>query len=87
MLERLGPYELIEIIGEGGFSKAYRARHTRLRRDVLVVVLLPREETYSFRRGVEVCASLTHPNIEAIFDIDTESDPPYYTTLLNTSMV
>ena len=69
---RLGPYEVVEAIGAGGMGKVYRARDTKLGRDVAIKVL---PEDFSadaewfarFRREAQVLASLNHPNIAAIY--------------------
>jgi eukaryotic-like serine/threonine-protein kinase len=70
---RLGRYELIVLIGSGGMGEVYRARDTRLNRDVAVKVLqagvaddLTRRAR--FLREAELISRLNHPNICAIFD-------------------
>jgi serine/threonine protein kinase len=65
---RLGPYEILAPIGAGGMGEVYRARDTRLKRDVAVKIL---PETFvnnsdrivRFQREAEVLASLNHPNV------------------------
>jgi eukaryotic-like serine/threonine-protein kinase len=72
---RLGVYEVISLIGSGGMGEVYRAKDTRLGRDV-AVKLLPAaftsdlERLARFRREAQVLASLNHPNIGAICGID-----------------
>ena len=67
---RLGPYEVSAKIGEGGMGEVYRARDTKLDRDVALKVL-PEEFTADqdrlarFEREAKVLASLNHPNIGA----------------------
>jgi Tol biopolymer transport system component len=70
---RLGPYEIIESIGAGGMGEVYRARDTRLGRDVAVKVLptsvaADRDRQARFEREMQAVAALSHPNILAIFD-------------------
>jgi eukaryotic-like serine/threonine-protein kinase len=71
---RLGPYEVIAKIGEGGMGEVYRARDGRLHRDVALKVL-PADVTRSpqardrFRREAHAVAALQHPHICAIYDV------------------
>jgi len=69
---RLGPYEITELIGTGGMGEVYRARDTKLERDVAIKVLPSALATDAgrmarFEREAKVLASLDHPNIGAIF--------------------
>ncbi len=69
---RLGPYEVVEAIGAGGMGEVYRARDTKLGRDVAIKVLpedfsADAERLARFRREAQVLASLNHPNIAAIY--------------------
>lgn len=75
---RLGPYEILSAIGAGGMGEVYRARDTKLNRDVALKVLLPEvahnpERLARFRREAQILASLNHPNIGHIYGLD-ESD-------------
>ncbi|TDI46073.1 MAG: hypothetical protein E2P02_05940 [Acidobacteria bacterium] len=75
---RLGHYEILEPIGAGGVGEVFRARDTKLKRDVAIKVLpeaFARDEQRMkrFAREAEVLASLNHPNIEAIYGLE-ESD-------------
>src|SRR3954452_16446486 len=68
---RLGHYEVIGLLGTGGMGEVYRARDTRLNRQVAVKVLLPEvadeaERLVRFRQEAEMLASLNHPNIAQI---------------------
>jgi serine/threonine protein kinase len=69
---RLGPYEIVAAIGAGGMGEVYRAKDTRLGRDVAIKVL-PQEFAASpermarFEREAKVLASLNHPNIASIY--------------------
>ena len=71
--QRFGQFELVELIGEGGFGAVYRVRNARLDRDV--ALKLPRpgmlgdaEEVARFLREAQAAAQLHHPNIVAVYD-------------------
>src|SRR5439155_4112814 len=72
---RLGPYEIVEIIGAGGMGEVYRAKDTTLGRDVALKVL-PESFVHDssrvdrFRREAQVLASLNHPHIGAIYGFE-----------------
>src|ERR1700687_4384839 len=73
--ERLGPYEILAQIGAGGMGEVYRARDTKLKRDVAIKVLPEAfardgERMARFQREAEVLASLNHPNIAAIYGVE-----------------
>ena len=78
----LGSYEILAPLGSGGMGDVYRARDTRLNREVAVKVVSP---TFAddpnllmrFRREAHVLASLNHPNIVTIFDIGQEGRTVY----------
>ena len=68
---RLGPYEILSAIGAGGMGEVYRARDTKLNRDVAIKVLPDLfindpERLARFQREAQVLASLNHPNIGGI---------------------
>jgi serine/threonine protein kinase len=71
---KLGSVELLAVIGRGGMGEVYRARDTKLKRDVAIKAL-PDEFSHDadrlsrFQREAEVLASLNHPNIAAIYDL------------------
>ena len=72
---RLGPYEILSAIGAGGMGEVYRARDTRLKRDVAVKILPESlasdpERLARFQREAEVLASLNHPHIAAIYGLE-----------------
>jgi serine/threonine protein kinase len=72
---RLGPYEVIAQIGEGGMGQVYRATDTRLKRQVAIKILPPslavdHDRMARFQREAEVLASLNHPNIAAIHGLE-----------------
>src|ERR1700726_582681 len=66
--EKLGPYEILAPIGKGGMGEVYRARDTRLNRDVAVKVS---SEKFSerFDREARAIAALNHPNICHLYDV------------------
>jgi serine/threonine protein kinase len=70
---RLGPYEIVASIGAGGMGEVYRAKDSRLGRDVAIKVLPPSFADDPGRRGrfereAQAVAALSHPNVVAIFD-------------------
>jgi serine/threonine protein kinase len=72
---RLGPYEITAEIGAGGMGVVYRARDTRLNRDVALKVLpelfaLDPDRLGRFKREAQVLASLNHPHIAAIHGLE-----------------
>jgi eukaryotic-like serine/threonine-protein kinase len=86
---RLGPYEILSPLGAGGMGEVYRARDTRLDRDVAVKVLPERlaEDSKAlsrFEREAKAVAALSHPNILAIHDFAESAGIHYAVTeLLN----
>jgi len=66
--DRLGPYEIVALIGAGGMGEVYRARDTRIGRDVAVKVSAERFSD-RFNREARVIASLNHPNICTLHDV------------------
>jgi serine/threonine protein kinase len=72
---RFGPYEVLSALGVGGMGEVYRARDTRLERDVAIKVLpqafaSDRDRLMRFQREARVLASLNHPNIAVIYGIE-----------------
>jgi Tol biopolymer transport system component len=79
---RLGPYEIVSSLGAGGMGEVYRARDTRLKREVAVKVLPPSvsrdpDRLRRFEQEALATAALNHPNILAVFDIGTHDGSPY----------
>src|SRR5678815_3105504 len=70
----LGSYEIVALLGKGGMGEVYRARDTKLKREVAIKTL-PEDVSRDpdrlsrFQREAEVLASLNHPNIAAIYDL------------------
>ena len=72
---RLGPYEIVAPLSAGGMGEVYRARDTKLGRDVALKILpdafaLDAERIARFKREAQVLASLNHPNIGAIYGFE-----------------
>ena len=77
-----GRYRLVELLGQGGMATIYRARDAQLDRDVAVKLLRPefgRDPDFlaRFRDEAKAAASLSHPNIVAVFDFGEEQSDPY----------
>src|ERR1700674_968864 len=73
--DRLGPYEILAAIGAGGMGEVYRARDTKLDRDVAIKVLPAAlaqhpDRLARFEREAKVLAALNHPNIAAIYGLE-----------------
>ncbi len=73
--DRLGPYEILGLIGAGGMGEVYRARDTKLKREVALKVLPEAfasdpERMARFQREAEVLDSFNHPNIAQIYGVE-----------------
>jgi eukaryotic-like serine/threonine-protein kinase len=78
---KLGPYEIVAPLGAGGMGEVYRARDTKLGRDVALKLLLPLStadagRTARFRREARLLASLNHPHIGAIYGFEDAGNVP-----------
>jgi eukaryotic-like serine/threonine-protein kinase len=79
---RFGPYEVVSAAGAGGMGEVYRARDTRLGREVAVKIL---PEAFAsdagrlrrFEQEVQVLSALNHPNILGVYDVG-EADGMHY---------
>src|SRR5262245_53170315 len=77
--KQLGSYEITGLLGKGGMGEVYRARDANLKRDVAIKIL-PDEfardpaRVSRFQREAEVLASLNHPNIAAIYDLQKSDE-------------
>jgi serine/threonine protein kinase len=79
---RLGPYEIVALLGAGGMGVVYRARDERLQRDVAVKILPPGVLTNEaarsrFRKEARALAKLSHPNIAAVYDVGEQDGMDY----------
>jgi serine/threonine protein kinase len=79
---RLGPYQVLDNVGEGGMGQVYRARDTRLDR-IVAIKVLPDDRTSDpdrrqrFEREGRAVAAFSHPNVCAIFDVGHEGNVTY----------
>jgi len=79
---RLGPYEIIAPLGYGGMGEVYRARDSRLGRDVAIKIL-PAElsadpdRLQRFEQEARLLGALNHPNLLAIYDVGNEQGLKY----------
>ncbi len=79
---KLGPYEIQSPLGAGGMGEVYRARDTRLERDVALKILpelftLEPDRLRRFEQEARAVAALNHPNILAVFDIGQHNGAPF----------
>jgi eukaryotic-like serine/threonine-protein kinase len=78
---RLGSFEILALIGSGGMGEVFRARDTKLNRDVAVKVLpdqfaVDPDRLARFRREAQILAALNHPNIGQIYGIEESGGVP-----------
>jgi serine/threonine protein kinase len=79
---KLGPYEILAPLGAGGMGEVFRARDTRLGRDVAVKVLpaslsADAERLRRFEQEARAAGVLNHPGITAVFDVGTHEGAPF----------
>ena len=84
---RLGPYEVLSILGTGGMAEVYRARDTRLGRDIALKVVNEAlagdpELVHRFEQEARLAGSLNHPNLVAVYDVGLHEGSPYFITEL-----
>ena len=75
---RIGPYEIVSILGAGGMGEVYRARDPKLNRDIALKILpeafaSAADRIARFKREAQVLASLNHPHIAAIYGFEEEN--------------
>jgi serine/threonine protein kinase/tetratricopeptide (TPR) repeat protein len=80
----IGPYEIVAAIGAGAMGEVYRARDTKLNRDVALKILpaafaRDADRLARFRREARAVAALNHPNIVTIFSIEEHDGVPFMT--------
>lgn len=78
----LGPYQILSQLGVGGMGEVYRARDTRLGRDVAIKVIASgltrdRDRVRRFEQEARAAGALAHPNVCAVFDIGTYQGAPF----------
>src|SRR5205814_7567132 len=87
---KLGPYEILAAIGKGGMGEVYRARDTRLNRDVAIKVLpqafAAESDRERFQREAHAASALSHPNICAVYDVGEAPGHPFLVMELLTGM-
>ena len=84
---KLGPYEIVAPLGAGGMGEVYRARDTKLNRDVAIKILPDvfahdAERVARFTREAQTLASLNHPNIAQIYGVIQEDQPAHLHALV-----
>jgi hypothetical protein len=84
---RLGPYEVLSILGAGGMAEVYRARDTRLGRDIALKVVNEAlsgdpELIRRFEQEARIAGSLNHPNLVTVYDFGLHEGAPYFVTEL-----
>jgi len=80
--DKLGPYRIMEQLGQGGMATVYRAYHASLDRFVAIKILHPSlkdDDTFyvRFQREAQIVAKLEHPHIVPIYDFSAQDDEPY----------
>src|SRR5436309_1120587 len=74
---RFGAYDIVSSLGTGGMGEVYRARDMRLKREVAIKVLpdgfsQDADRVARFQREAELLATLNHPNVAAVYGLETE---------------
>ncbi|HUR53871.1 MAG TPA: bifunctional serine/threonine-protein kinase/formylglycine-generating enzyme family protein [Gemmataceae bacterium] len=78
-----GPYVLLDLLGEGGMGRVFKAHQKRLGRDVALKIIRREKLNHPaaearFNQEVEALAKMTHPNVVTVFDADVVGDVHYY---------
>src|ERR1700737_4511174 len=79
---KLAPYEIVALLGGGGVGEVYKARDTRLARDVALKILpesfaRDKDRLDRFEHEARAVAALNHPNILAVFDTGQHNGSPF----------
>jgi eukaryotic-like serine/threonine-protein kinase len=79
--DRVGPYEVVGLLGAGGMGEVFRGRDSRLKRDVALKILPAAlagdaDRRVRFEREAQVLASLNHPTIAQIFGVEPAGESP-----------
>ncbi len=79
----LGPYVFLDLLGEGGMGRVYKARHTRLGRDEAVKVIRKEKLAHPAAEGrfyaeIQAVSKMDHPNVVAAYDAGQVGDTHYY---------
>ena len=87
---KLGLYEITALIGKGGMGEVYRARDTKLKRDVAIKILPDEfsrdpDRVARFQREAEVLASINHSNIAAIYDLQEAESSRFLSSICATN--
>jgi len=84
---KLGPYEIVGLLGAGGMGEVYRAKDERLKREVAIKVLpasfsQDADRLRRFEQEAQAAGVLNHPNITAVYDLGSHDGAPYIVTEL-----
>src|SRR5437016_405104 len=84
---RLGPYEVLDLLGTGGMGEVYAARDARLGREVAIKILPPEvaadaDRLRRFETEARAAAALNHSNLLAVYDIGADAGVSYIVTEL-----
>jgi eukaryotic-like serine/threonine-protein kinase len=79
---KVGPYEILALLGAGGMGEVYRARDTRLGRDIALKIIpesfaCEGDRLHRFEQEARAVAALNDPNILAVFDIGQHNGSPF----------
>jgi eukaryotic-like serine/threonine-protein kinase len=84
---KLGPYEIVALLGAGGMGEVYSARDLRIRRNVAIKIIpasfaTDQTRLHRFEHEVRAAGSLNHPNILTVYDFGVQAGSPYMVTEL-----